>query len=452
VGGNAGTFADFGTALANETTFTVPAGAADAYRVVAWNAAGDSLSNAVNVITAPAAPTNIAGTSGPALGQVSLTWAAPVSDGGSPITGYAIEKSPSTGTPIWTSVATVGAVTSYPVTGLTNGASYIFRVQAINALGNSPWSAPSAAVRAATTPGAPTGLTGTNPTATSITLNWTPPADNGGATINRYMMRASTNNGVSYLTPYAVTPTGNPPTTWVITGLTPGTSYVFQVVAQNSAGYGVWSSKSPAVSTTSTTAPSAPLSVVGTPGNTKVALTWQAPSSTGGSSITGYGVDYSSNGGTNWATALAPSAASTARSYTVTGLTNGTAYVFRVVAANAVGAGPFSATSAAYTPAISVPSAPTIVSATPGAGNVTLNWTPPADNGGATITRYMMRASTNNGVSYLTPYAVTPTGNPPTTWVMTGLTPGTSYRFQVVAQNSAGYGAWSVISGVALVR
>jgi len=141
----------------------------------------------------------------------------------------------------------------------------------------------------------------------------------------------------------------------------------------------------------------------------------------------------------------------TAQSYTVTGLTNGTAYVFRVVAANAVGAGPFSATSPAYPPALSAPSAPTILSATPGAGQVALSWTPPADNGGAPITRYLVRYSSNGG-SYNV-YAYPPVTNPlGLAWSWTGLTSGTTYRFQVIAQNSVGWGTWSAPSGPALVQ
>src|SRR5680860_1841912 len=46
VGGVTGTFTDIGSALANATTFTITGGAGtNAYRVVAWNAAGDSPSN-----------------------------------------------------------------------------------------------------------------------------------------------------------------------------------------------------------------------------------------------------------------------------------------------------------------------------------------------------------------------------------------------------------------------
>jgi cellulose 1,4-beta-cellobiosidase len=100
-------------------------------------------------------------------------------------------------------------------------------------------------------PGAPTGLTGGSATGTSITLNWTAPLDNGGATITQYAVRSTTDNGVTWLTPYAYGPVGNPAaTTLTFTGLTPATSYRFQVVAQNSVGWGAYSASSPTVSTT----------------------------------------------------------------------------------------------------------------------------------------------------------------------------------------------------------
>jgi hypothetical protein len=188
--------------------------------------------------------------------------------------------------------------------------------------------------------------------------------------------------------------------------------------------------------------PSAPQSVAGVASNGKVALTWQAPLSTGGSPITGYGVDYSSNGGATWSTALAPSAAMTATSYTVTGLTNGTAFTFRVVAANAIGNGPWSATSAAYTPHTTVPGAPTgVVGSNATSTSIVVSWTPPVDNGGSAIDMYAVYASTDGGVTW--PSALSLTLPPVTTWTWTGLTPGTSYRFRVYAHTSAG---WSVAS------
>ena len=82
--------------------------------------------------------------------------------------------------------------TSYTVTGLTNGTAYVFRVAAANAVGTGPWSATSAAYTPqATVPGVPTGVTGSNATATSIDVSWTPPADDGGSPVMAYVLRMS---------------------------------------------------------------------------------------------------------------------------------------------------------------------------------------------------------------------------------------------------------------------
>src|SRR6185436_1240332 len=111
------------------------------------------------------------------------------------------------------------------------------------------WSATSSPVSTtapvATVPGAPTALTSTSATATSITLSWTPPVNNGGAPITRYSVRRSTDSGLTWLTPSTNTPIGSPATTLTVAALTPGTSYVFQVTAQNSVGWaGGWSATS----------------------------------------------------------------------------------------------------------------------------------------------------------------------------------------------------------------
>ena len=87
------------------------------------------------------------------------------------------------------------------------------------------------------------------------------------------------------------------------------------------------------------TVPSQPLNLSGSPANGSVVLSWDAPASDGGSSIINYVYQYSTNNGASWS--IAASTASTATTYTVGSLTNGTGYVFRIAAVNAEGRGPY---------------------------------------------------------------------------------------------------------------
>ena len=95
--------------------------------------------------------------------------------------------------------------------------------------------------------------------------------------------------------------------------------------------------------------PAAPTSVTATGGNAQAAVSWTAPAALSTLPITDYTVQYSSNSGSTWTTFTR--AASATASATVTGLTNGTAYTFRVAAVNAVGTGAYSAATSSVTPA-----------------------------------------------------------------------------------------------------
>ena len=92
----------------------------------------------------------------------------------------------------------------------------------------------------------------------------------------------------------------------------------------------------------------APTSFKGAAGSKKVSLTWSAPTSTGGGSVTDYVVQFSRNNGSTWTTFADGVSGST--STTVTGLSAGVRYVFRVAAVNAAGTGAFSSKSATLTP------------------------------------------------------------------------------------------------------
>ena len=359
--------------------------------------------------TAPGAPTGVSAVAGD--GTATVSWTAPVSNGGSAITGYVVTSSPGglTGSTSGTSVA---------VNGLTNGTPYTFTVVASNVAGPGPASAPSTAVTptaAATAPGAPTGVSAVAGNG-SATVSWTAPASNGGSAITGYVVTSSP-GGL----------TGSTAGTSVaVNGLTNGTPYTFTVVASNVAGPGPASAPStPVTPTAAATAPGAPTGVSAVAGNGSATVSWTAPASNGGSAITGYVVT-SSPGGFTGSTA--------GTSVAVNGLTNGTSYTFTVVASNIVGPGPASAPSSAVTPnaAATAPGAPTGVTATAGDASASVSWIAPVSDGGSAITGYTVTVLP--GGATFQPVGTATTVN------VTGLTNGTSYTFTVVATNSVSDG------------
>ena len=101
----------------------------------------------------------------------------------------------------------------------------------------------------------------------------------------------------------------------------------------------------------------APTDAAGSPGDAQVFVSWVAPVSTGGSTITGYRVQVSTSAGSGFADAAggcrpASVTVSTLVRCDATGLSNGTPYYFKVAAINADGTGSYSTASAAVTPAV----------------------------------------------------------------------------------------------------
>jgi hypothetical protein len=190
-------------------------------------------------------------------------------------------------------------------------------------------------------------------------------------------------------------------------------------------------------STAPPTAPGAPAGVSATAGNASATVSWTAPS-TGGSPITGYTVTPYVGSAAQTPTTITGSPPAT--NATVTGLTNGTAYTFKVSATNAVGTGPDSSASNAVTPtAPTAPGAPAGVSATAGNASATVSWTAPS-TGGSPITGYTVTPYVGSAAQ--TPTTIT--GSPPATnATVAGLTNGTAYTFTVKATNAIGTGSES---------
>src|SRR5438552_7237196 len=148
--------------------------------------------------------------------------------------------------------------------------------------------------------------------------------------------------------------TGIRATTYSDTGLSRSTTYTYRVSAINSVGTG--SPSSTASATTLAVAPSSPTGLTATTvSSSQISLSWTAPSDNGGSAITGYKVERSTDGGATWSTVVSNSG-SAATTYSDTALTRATAFTYRVSAINSAGTGsPSSAASATTTIAPSPP-------------------------------------------------------------------------------------------------
>lgn len=161
-----------------------------------------------------------------------------------------------------------------------------------------------------------------------------------------------------------------------------------------------------------------------------LSIAFTAPATTGGSPITNY--EYSLDDGLTF---VAFSPAQTISPLLVTGLVGGTDYDVKIRAVNIVGQG----TNSTKTPFtfLAKPGAPTIGSISPGDKELSITFTPPASDGGETITNYMY--SLDNGVTFVS-FSPAQTSSP---LRITNLIAGTTYPVKIKAVNSIGQGAAS---------
>jgi hypothetical protein len=236
-------------------------------------------------------------------------------------------------------------------------------------------------------PGAVTGVTATSGGLTSANVSWTAPVTGGTPTSYRITPFVGS-------TAQPSTTVNAPATSATVTGLTTGTSYRFTVQAVNPTGSGPASALSNAVTPLTAVAPAAPTGVSAVGAGQAARVRWTTPSSDGDSPITGYTVTPFIG-----STALAPvQAGASATSATVSGLTNGTTYTFRVTAQNSVGSSPASAVSNAVTPQATIlqfdePTEPDSGDPTP----VELGVKFRADHNGSITGIRFFKASTNTG-------------------------------------------------------
>ena len=480
------------SSAASQTTATVTGLGAGTHTVTITDANACTKQQSFTLIasaTAPGAPTIGTATAGD--GQASVTFTAPVSNGGSAITTYTATANPGGAT-------ATGSSSPITVTGLTNGTAYTFTVTASNAIGTS---VASGASNSATPKGNQT-ITFPNPG-----------AQNFGTTPDLSSTASATSS---------LAPTFTSSTTGVCT-ITSGGALTFVTAGSctidaDQAGNTTWNAATTVtqIFTVNAIVPGAPTIGTATAGDTQASVTFTAPASTGGAAIIASGYTVTANPG--GATATGSSSP-----ITVTGLTNGIAYTFTVTATNSAGEGLASADSNSVTPAAPqtitftnpgsqnfgttptltatstagggypvsftssttgvctitsggaltfvtagtctinanqagdssflaapqvsqsftvaavAPGAPTAATATAGDTQASIVFTAPAFKGGANITGYTVTSSPAGGSGSCTAL-------PATACTVTGLTNGVSYTFTVTATNSVGTGAASAAS------
>ncbi len=422
--------------LANGTLYDVQVRAVNVAGDGAWSATTDGTPR-----TTPEAPTIASVTPGNAT--LTVTWAIP-GTGGSAVTGYDVRHKLSSAQDIdvnWTVVANTGDDLSHTIGSLANGTLYDVQVRAVNDAGDGAWSATTDGTPR-TTPGAPT-ISSVTPGNATLTVTWAAPANTGGSGITGYDVRHKLSSAQDIDANWTVAANTGDGLSHAITDLTNGTSYDVQVRAVNVAGDGAWSATSAGAPVETPGAPAAPTVTAGVG---ELTVTWTAPADVGGSAITGYDVRHklssASDIAANWTVAAN---IGNDLSHTISSLMNDTQYDVQVRAVNDEGDGAWSATTTGRprtTPA--APAAPTF---RPGNGQLTVDWTAPAD-GGATIIAYDVRHKLTSApeadASWVEVDNVWRIG--PLTAAITGLANGVQYDVQVRAMNSAGDGAWSATS------
>ena len=365
----------------------------------------------------------------PGNAQLVVTWTAVDN-----ATGYTVQwMSSGQGYNIGDRQATVttGSTTRYTIPSLTNGTEYTVRVIATRTgADDGPPSDEMTGTPRVPPPPPPPPVTdleqvlgvGVVPGNAQLVVTWTAVSTATGYTVQWMSSGQGYNIGDRQ-----ATVTSGSTTRYTIPSLTNGTPYTVRVIATRTGA----TDGPPSAEVTGTpfTTPGAPQHLRGEPGDAQVTLTWDATSSDGGSAILRY--EYAIDDSGTWIDAGLDLEA------TVPGLTNGQQYAFEVRAVNSAGPGAPARTEA--TP-LGMPSVPESLTATGGDGEVVLEWTEPADDGGSPVTGYGYRYAAGQAV----PEDVTwRDAGTELTATVSGLENETRYTFEVRARNRVGPGETS---------
>ncbi len=384
---------------------TAAAGTTYTYRVTAEDTTGDGIAATVGATTLPAQPRNLAATPASAT-HIDVAW-----DAVTGATQYVLQRKIGAGA--FADLTTVNApAVSYADTTVVGGTQYSYRVKAVDASGESAWSATAAAT---TVPAAVSDLAATPTSAVTTHVTWSAVT---GAT--GYTIYISSDNGGTF---DAGTDVGTA-VTYNGSGLTEATAYVYKVVARDTTGNAADSNLANV-----STLPAAPSTVAATLNSaSEVDLSWVNVSA----NQTGVKVYRATGAGSP--TQLGSTLAANAISFHDTTVASGTAYTYTIVAAGTGGDSASTGTLSVTT----VPAAPTNVVATASSDAAThVTW---AASAGAT--GYTLYRSVNGGAFS----AVSHPGASDVSYDDSALTEATGYTYKLIATDGGGDSALSSTS------
>ncbi|XP_034558271.1 myomesin 1a (skelemin) [Notolabrus celidotus] len=397
---------------------------------------------------------------------VVVTWKQPAVEGSSSIMGYYIDRC-EVGSHHWAQCNDNPVkYARFPVTGLVEGHSYIFRVRALNKEGVSRASRVSEAVIAmdpsdrarlragpsapwtgmikfteedptvGVIPGEPSDVVVTEATKSYVVLAWKPPVQRGHEGVMYYIEKCMSGTDTWQRVNTSM-PVKSP--RFALFDLVEGNSYNFRVRCCNSAGVG-----EPSVATGETTvgdkldlpsAPGNPVAIRNT--STSVVVIWGASKEV--TQLVGYYIECNVVGTDVWMPCNNKPVKQTR--FVCHGLTTGTNYVFKVKAVNAAGYSQCSPNSDAVVvqAAVSVPGKPTGVTMLEAVKDyMVVGWTAPANNGGADVRGYFVDYRTVRGEVVGKWHEMHLKALTTTSYKAENLKENVLYQFQVRAMNMAG--------------
>ncbi len=346
-------------------------------------------------VSAPTTPTGLTSSS-ITTSSVTVSW-----NSSADATSYNLQRD--TNTSFTGPTTTTGIVTtSSSVTGLSSGTNYYFRVSAVNSVGTSTY---SSYITVLTLPAAPT-ISSSSISTSGATISWSAITGASSYTLQRSSSSSFTTIDSSL--------SGIVGTSTSVSGLSSGTTYYYRLYAVNSTGLSSASNTVTLLTLPSTT-------TISTTSITSSGFTLNWTSVTGASSYI-----YQRSTDASFTTIDASLSGLSGTSTSITGLSSGTTYYYRMYAVNSSGQGSASNSLTVLT----LPSAPTIASSSITATTATISWS--AITGASSYT--LQRSSSSS----FTTIDVSLSGISGTSTSVTGLTANSTYYYRLYAVNTTG--------------